>query len=228
MKIHDINKLFYNYKIISLGFNCFPKKFIDNFIGQTETNIFDYIGTSMWSINELSDNDFIDLFNWNYIKKITINNNRENNYLTNEKYYIRFMHDLKINYSQKYYNSIEHKYLRRISRLNSILNNSNKIIFIRYKETNNDRIIYDEYKEKFEIPEYENLIKFSIIIKNKFPNLNFFIIYLSHDEDDNIDNDNNIIKLKIYENNITWDNCHKIFKNIFIEKYELLFNILQK
>ena len=48
-------------KVISIGSNCYPKCFIQASLYGGETEFFDYIGTSMWSINELLVNDFISI-----------------------------------------------------------------------------------------------------------------------------------------------------------------------
>jgi len=37
-----------NYKLISLGYNCFPKRYTNDIGILQETNLFDYIGTSIW------------------------------------------------------------------------------------------------------------------------------------------------------------------------------------
>ena len=52
-----------NIKIISLGSNCYNKIYLNKIGIKRETNYFDYIGTSMWAINELFImNKFKDVF----------------------------------------------------------------------------------------------------------------------------------------------------------------------
>ena len=84
-------KLFSNTNnVISLGYNCFFKKFLKIKLKiNKETNFFDNIGTSMWSINELLLNDFQDFFIPEYYKQLEIKNNSNPNFLSNTKYYIR-------------------------------------------------------------------------------------------------------------------------------------------
>jgi hypothetical protein len=161
------------YKIYSLGYNCCIKKYID-IQGKKATNLFDYIGSSMWSINKLVENDFQDLFDINMYKNMEILPNY--NIITNEKYYLRFKHDLKtmINFEK-----FKETYKRRIIRFKEDLDNENKILFIRLEESHQDRIIYDQYKENFKKNELEYLKDYSIFLKTKIPFLNFKIIYIS-------------------------------------------------
>jgi hypothetical protein len=182
-----------------------------------ETNLFDYIGVSMWSINELLLNDFKNLCDINEYKKYKILNNDFNEIIIHEKYYLRFLHDFKNNKSEeekkiflntsdpnnkKFYmnriiqfdlmEELKNKFPtfkstleRRIERLKKILSTEKNIIFIRLEEENNERIIYEIYKEKFKKSELENIIEFSNIIKKLYPILNFKIIYISKKHENN-------------------------------------------
>ena len=80
-------------KFLSLGNNCFIKKYL-NTIQPGETNFFDYIGSSQWSINELFLNDFANLFN----KEDYVNTKVLTDYecVTHKHYYLRFLHDLHL------------------------------------------------------------------------------------------------------------------------------------
>jgi len=206
-----------NYKIISLGYNCYVKKYMNDLNISQETNLFDYIGVSMWSINELLLNDFKNLCDINEYKKYKILNNDFNEIIIHEKYYLRFLHDFKNNKSEeekkiflntsdpnnkKFYmnriiqfdlmEELKNKFPtfkstleRRIERLKKILSTEKNIIFIRLEEENNERIIYEIYKEKFKKSELENIIEFSNIIKKLYPILNFKIIYISKKHENN-------------------------------------------
>ena len=115
-----------NYKIYSLGYNCCVKRYIDTISKKGATNLFDYIGSSMWAINKLFENDFQDLFDINMYKNMEITPNY--NVITNEKYYFRFLHDLK---TMDNFKKFKESYERRIIRFKEDLNNKNKILFIR-------------------------------------------------------------------------------------------------
>lgn len=225
-----LDKLFsVSDNLISLGYNCFFKKFLKTkFKFNKETNFFDNIGTSMWSINELLLNDFEDFFSPTHYKQIKIKNNSNANFLSNTKYYIRFIHDLEIkkfdyNYDGKYFNDFVSRYSRRKDRLYNLLTNNNKAIFFRLEEENENRIIYPEYEDKNKISEFDNLLIFTEIIRNKFPNLIFSIIYVSRILDTKIYSSNNIIvintgKYKVKE----WRKLHYELEQIFLENYDII------
>ena len=45
-------------EVSSLGYNCYTKLYFNSRKMDKETQFFDYIGTSVWSIIELLENDF--------------------------------------------------------------------------------------------------------------------------------------------------------------------------
>jgi len=206
-----------NYKILSLGYNCCVKKYIDTIAKKGPTNLFDYIGSSMWAINKLFENDFQDLFDINMYKNMEIIPNY--NVITNEKYYFRFLHDLK---TMDNFKKFKESYKRRIIRFEEELNNKNKILFIRLEEPRQDRIIYDQYKEYFQKNELEYLKDFSTIIKTKIPKLNFKIIFISETFETSILEEHNILILKKNNEVVNWDNCMLIFKKLFEENKEII------
>jgi hypothetical protein len=136
--------IFDKYILLSLGSNCNVKKYLDKIRPNNPTQFFDYIGTSMWGINELIANDFTDMFNINDFESIKTNI-KYGDIITNKKYYLRFLHDLKnINFNKpkilNYNNNIhickasnfiecQHKYERRSERFIELLHSSNKILF---------------------------------------------------------------------------------------------------
>lgn len=195
--------------IISLGYNCFIKKYLDYKYVKTETSFFDYIGTSMWTINELINNDFKDLFDINDYKLLKILNKYT---VVNKKYYIRVPHCLDNNL--KNFNIFKDKYERRIIRLQTQLKENKKILFIRLEENMLNREIYPEYKDKFKKTELEYIYEFCDLMKIKYPKLEIKFIYISKNHETKIDN--NIIILK---NNYDFEysNCieylDKILKN---------------
>jgi hypothetical protein len=236
-----------NYKIISLGYNCFPKKYTIEIGISQETNLFDYIGTPMWSINKLFENNFVDFLNINEFENIQVFTNQK--MITNKKYNIKFPHDFphitkksnivihvpfknkdylkfkfkfiknnKFNIS-KYFDTFKNIYERRINRIKNILSNETKILFIRFEESQKNRIIYNSYKDNLKKLELEYLIDYSNIIKKAYPNLKFKIIYISSIFDINYIKENNIIILKLDEEDIDWNNCGNKFKVMF-DKYK--------
>ena len=89
----NVKKIFENYDLISLGYNCFPKLFIKKLINK-ETHLFDYVGSSTWIILKLLENNFDNFLNkkfYYYPNKTFIPHNSSYN-ITNKKYYLRFIH----------------------------------------------------------------------------------------------------------------------------------------
>lgn len=224
----NVQTLFKDKFLLSLGFNCTIKRFLDfTKLTSGETNFFDYIGSSMWSINELFQNDFANLFNWTEYKHFQIMNGEKSNYLTNSRYYLRFFHDLSTYSTDKLKDDVVGKYSRRKQRLYDILNESKYVVFIRHEEIIENRIIYDEYAEKFMTNELEHTKNFSHIIKTKFPNLKFKIILLSLEHNDYYFIEHNIILVNISNYyKINWENCIEVYNKIFYDKYDFIYNSL--
>ena len=237
-----------NYKVISLGFNCFIKKFTNDIGINQETNFFDYIGTSMWAINKLFENDFTNLFNEEEYENLKILTDNLC-VTTNKQYYFRFLHDFKNNtninlINKKFmvdktieqkiiddikiqFNKFKETYERRIIRLKDLLLKEKKILFIRLEETMNNRIIYDEYKSYFEKSELDYILDYSKMIKKNYPNLDFKIIYISKIHDNKYMIENNLIILN--SKNVTidnWNNCTNGLKDLFEKNKEFLDSIL--
>lgn len=238
-----------NYKIISLGYNCNIKRYtIDIGIIQ-ETNLFDYTGISMWTVNKLFENNFSNLFNIKEYSEMKILNSDFETIKTNKRYYIRFKHEFKkikaknilpinskdinklllINKSIKKQTDIERNfsdfkstYERRILRLKKILNEEKNILFIRLEESMENRIIYDEYKDNFKKTELEYIKDYSNIIKLQYPNLNFKIIYISKLNQTNLIKEYNLLILNTDIGTINWTNCVAKFKELFDINIELL------
>lgn len=222
----NIYKLFETTgNIISIGFNCFCNKFLKTkLMFKKETNFFDNIGISMWTINELLTNDFDDFFNPTHYKKIQIRTNENYNFLTNVKYYVRFPHDLETmgeNVNDKCFKDFVDKYSRRKTRLYDLLTNSKKLIFLRLEEDDKERIVYQEYEDKLKKTEFENLLIFTQIIRNKFPNLNFVVIFISKTMETNIYDSNNLIVLNKGKYELTnWKKTQDEIQNVLLSNYD--------
>lgn len=199
-----------NYKFISLGYNCCFKKYIQNKIIKQETQLFDYIGTPMWAINEIVENNFNsdELCKGENYQKIEIYEKSDKKILVNIKYFIRIIHEITdIN------DNLINQMKRRCERLHNIFKNTKKIIFLRYEEKM-DKKEFPEYKEKYETKELDYIKQFANLIKFKYPQLEFKIIYVSITEDNNIFKEYNllVINTKI---NIDYNNCLVEFSNLF-------------
>jgi hypothetical protein len=212
--------------IISLGYNCYIKKFLDTEKLCTTTNFFDYIGSSFWSINELFYNKFEGLYdrnNYIYIQVVT----NKDKIVVHKNYYLRFLHDFTGgDIVDNAFDIFTSKYKRRIERLYNILNTSKTIIFIRNEELFDNKINMENYSEKFKKNEIEYAIDFCNYVKSNFCDLNFFLIFISYKMDTFFDNINNILILHI-DKEQTWQNCNIVLSDLFKENSAVINNIIE-
>lgn len=216
-------------KTLSLGSTCFTKKFMLSIGINQETEFFDYIGTPVWSITDLVNNDFKNIFDYNDYKNIKILSDKNDSYnITHIPYFLVFKHDFSQTHKQftpaiklpEFY-AFKDKYLRRVNRFKYLLNTQSSILFIRYEQYKN-YIIHDRYKDKYSKCELTQLRDFSSMLQQKYPNLTFHILFFYSDiENSFYDNDYNILILK---NNkiLTYDNCHEKLHQICVENIDLL------
>jgi hypothetical protein len=201
--------------LISLGFNCYIKKYLLT-KQSTSTNLFDYIGAPMWAICELLENNFNELTEKKHFSYKKILNNEKEIWI-NKKYYIRFKHDLNnYSFSEKEFDVFKKKYDRRIERFFDLLKrcelNNKEIIFIRLEENNNNRIIYEEYKQKYEKDELYYYELFCDIIQKLYPKLKFELLVISNNNSNRYKNITILNDPKI--NEYKWDDCEKYIENI--------------
>lgn len=205
---------FDNY--ISLGFNCYPKKYFRSVKKSKETHIFEWLGSSIWSICALLENNFANLTNKKYIVPMKIFEDGCE-IVTNKLYYIRFLHDFDLekdkNISDKKFKNFSDQYNRRIKRFNDILTDSkNSIFFIRLEQYHSskskNRIMYNEYLNKENITEEQGMKQISKLIRTKNNSLKFVILHILHGDKNLIfDKENNIISMYCDLDNIDWENC---------------------
>jgi hypothetical protein len=65
----------------------------------------------------------------------------------------------------------------------------------------NDKLFYDEYKESYSIPEIDHIQEYMNILKNKYPKLNYKLIYFTKSHSTEIKNNLLIIHDNININN---------------------------
>jgi hypothetical protein len=221
-------------KTLSIGSTCFIKKFMLSIGINQETEYFDYIGTPVWAMTDLIQNNKLDkIFNYNDYKNIKILCDKEDSYnITHIPHFLIFKHDFAQTHKQLtkplsflQFNDFKTKYTRRALRFYDLLNNNSSILFIRYEQYKN-YIIHDMYKDKYEKDELTQLREFSIMLKEKYPNLTFNIIFFySNIENSFYDNNYNILVLK-NNKSLTYDNCHEKLHEICTENSDLLNNFL--
>ena len=189
-------------KIISLGSNCFIKMFVEHIGIHEETNYFDYLGSSMWAVNELfMKNTFSEIFdNKDDFVNMQIFDCGDKFLVTNQKYYLRFKHDFK----QKYeiyrpnpltnFPKIKLSYQRRHQRMMEYLRSTTKkFLFMRFAE---------DYKHRTTIMKDENelslLIKLSNYFQETYKSLSFTIMFLSPSHDTQFLRDERIVIIQIF------------------------------
>lgn len=209
-------------KIISLGSNCYVKIFLDFNYKKKETQFFDYIGSSMWAINELIKNDFKGLYNYDNFEKKLILTEGDKYIFTNNIYHLRFKHDFKQNFNSEIneikndeiFLDFQNKYKRRQTRFIELLNSKDTILFIRYEEDNKNRVKYHNKKD-----ELDSVYEFINILKNLNPEKKFFFILLSQDKNlEDIDNNLLVLKNPIKD----WKKCHIEIKKNFLRNIATL------
>lgn len=225
---------FTNITFISLGYNCYVKMYI-NTIANQQTYLFDWIGSPMWGINKFINNSF-NLFNKEDYKTLQIYTENEDNahMHCNTLYYFKFIHDIPTNCNidktlihrnknggikkVNYYDDFKNKYTRRIERFNTLLSSNKCIVFIRFEECMKNKVIHEDYKKLYSIPELEYINEFIHLIKNKYPKLKFRVIYVSKSQQTELNNDllilhnDNTTIDEILDKNIKLINNFVIFK----------------
>jgi hypothetical protein len=224
-----LQEIFKKYdKVLSLGSNCFIKSFLKfNNIDQ-ETHFFDYIGSPMWGIINLFENDFLDVDNIEDYDNVQITPALK--IFTNKKYYLRFKHVKNI-YSNENsiniyeFNKLQESLKRKIQRIKDIFNSNNKILLLRMEQDNKDRIDYENYPQNNK-EESGYIIQFTDMIKRKYPEISFNIIYITSKGELNYDKNNNILTLKNTEIDMNWNDCNEKLTKIFNQDIKFISNSL--
>ena len=175
-----------NYqKVISLGYICNNCHLTDdkkNF--KTKRCVFDNI-----------EDNFENFLLPENIEKRKIFEDSDKEYWMDKKYYIRFLMGDKDN--ERFKESMD----KRVAHfLSEIANTDQPILFLRFQEKEaysdkGSRIIFDEYKSKYEKDEYHYLKLLSNTLKTKYPDLTFKILFMN-DTPNFVDVENNIVGIE--------------------------------
>lgn len=164
-------------KVLSLGYSCFPKLSLMA-VGQScETQLFDYTGTAMWSINNLINNDYEGLTDINNFKNMRIYTDNDKPLAVNEKYYIRFPHDLQDADTNKHYCDVK-TYQQQLRSGSTMFNKIQKTLFTKKITESLSKV--DKIKSEIEnvIQKYERRIdRFKEILSS-----NNKIVFLRYEE----------------------------------------------
>lgn len=211
-----MTELLKSYDMVSLGATCSCKKYITIYIKKDMYQIFDYVGTSMWSIIELLKNDFAGLLDKDKLVKMNIRSHNELVW-TNVTYYVRFLHDLM---DAKHINKTIEKNERRIARFKSLINQNKPLILLRLEESQKNRIRYEQYNKYLDKTEHEYVVELSKWLKLN-TKLKFRILYLGT-KDTHYDAVNNIIFIKTNIDEHTWNNCNITMNNLINENKDVI------
>jgi len=195
--------------LISIGGNCFPMFYLRKYVKQSELLFFDHIGSSMWSIKDIIDNDWKDILDISKYELKQILNTNTNLIITHNEYYLRFVHDAKCLTDV---NSIfMSKISRRLQRFEQSVRNAKNLLLIRIQEDTTHRINYHPDK----LPDSEIMLSFISLLKTKYGCTSITIIFINT-EQNGWNNDKTILYVKVRSLKINWktsaDFIHKLFQ----------------
>ena len=227
--------------ISSLGYNCYTKLYLNSKIIKQETQFFDYIGTSVWSIIDLLNNNFEGMFDKSNYKIMNLMKTGDDQFIVvNIQYFIRCKHEFKKTLDKKFdtmnfdYNDIDtieldqfiEKMIRRKDRFMNMLSNNKTLIFIRYEEDPTGRLDFKQYDSKFEIHYLDYLKILSSIFKKINPYKKIIIMDVSHrNEKTQYLKEFGIILIKMRKRIDHWKKSVIEFDNTFLNEKTFFENI---
>lgn len=178
------------------GYACAVRQSINNYTTTSnETHFFDWLVTSMKSVNQILENTPI-IFESNYIYPNSLNTTSIN--FKNFDLLVSH-HDIHI-FNDNSINEITEKYVRRYERLINIIKEGNKINFIRYCKNQEDLEEEEIYIFTKNIEKINSNLPFNFILISHYNDLviptnllkdNFIYINLNNYVDDDILNETN-------------------------------------
>jgi hypothetical protein len=197
--------------VISLGYNCFPKLYINRYVKSSETQIFDYLGTPVWALNKLIENKWEGLTDSTKFTPHSFFDHKKNQILAHDNYHICFPHDVK---QKTDFDSpvFKDKIQRRIQRFEETVRNSSRLLFIRLTIDK-----YVKHDEAEDTPE-QALEKFVTLIKTTYECPSVTVIYINS-EKDGWNNDHTILFVKVdAPDDINIMMADKVIHDLFKEK----------
>jgi hypothetical protein len=189
-KINQMKYLFEKKQIISFGFNCFVKIMLQKMKIEQETHFFDWIGTSLWTLRVLLQNDFDSILEKDKLQYIQTVDEELGYVWTDVNYYIRLKHDFNQTYkkntnkiTEKQIVDTQHKYQRRKKRLLETFqeceSKQKPVLFLRLEEDPIDRMNHDQYHKYEPKDEMTESLLISAWLQKKYPQLIFHICLIS-------------------------------------------------
>lgn len=189
--------------IISLGSNCYPVTYIRAVLKSMnetkETHLFDTIGTSMWSINQLIEDRFEGIVDHHLFKDV-VHREGDGAIVTNTRYNLRFKHDLDtVTHSRS--PSFQAKVNRRIPRLEGIFRSAKQLLLIRYQEIQTRRIQHGPITD-----ERAELYRFTTLLRSHYHQQNYVIVYITGDPNE-WDETHRILSVHTDELDSSYEGC---------------------
>jgi hypothetical protein len=237
-----MDKLFEKFDVVmSLGYNCYIKLYLNSKKNEQETQFFDYIGTSVWTIIDLLNNDFEGAFDNENYEIMNVMKEGDDQYLVvNKKYFIRCKHEFKKSLETKKFqedmvidnnelNDFIEKIKRRKVRFMNLLANNDSLLLIRYEEDPTGRHNFKEYDEKYTISYMDNLKILSDMFKKINPEKKIIILDISHQHDKTeYLEEYGIIKIRMRKRIDHWKKAVIDFEKTFLNEKLFLEEIISK
>ena len=219
---------------ISIGGNCYMKRWTEYVGVSQETHFFDYIGTRGYSLYQLLSRDFHGLFEYSKYGVMRILQKEPGTFISHHTYFLSFAHSFPGNALTPFaFQRFASQYTRRLGRLKEILRGSGRpILFLRLEESKER---YDDpyYRSVSEgIGEFEYLRRFSRLVMEKYPQLNYKILFVNSlpeyvDKGSFYLEEDRIIMIPkggIDPNH--WSTCHLDLSKIMIKNYSFIYQIV--
>ncbi len=221
-------------RTVSLGSNCYMKRWTEYLGVSQETHFFDYIGTRGFSLYHLLAFDFDQLFHYPHYALMKIVKSEPGTFITHNKYYLSFAHSFPGNQLTPFaFQRFSSQYMRRLGRLKEILRGNSgqgPVLFLRLEESP-DRYNDEYYLRASEgLNEFEYLVMFSKLLLEKYPKLDYKILFvhsLSAYPDPIYLNESRILMIpkgKIHPSH--WGTCHLDLSHIILPHYDFIHQIL--
>jgi hypothetical protein len=221
---------------ISIGGNCYMKRWTEYVGVSQETHFFDYIGTRGYSLYQLLVRDFRDLFDYQKYGVMRILQEPPGTFVSHHTYFLSFAHSFPGNILTPFaFQRFSSQYLRRLARLKEILRGGGTgkvpVLFLRLEESKER---YDDpyYRDVSEgIGEFEYLRRFSGLLREKYPRLNYKILFVQSLPDYAegpvyLEKDRIITIPKGDVDPNHWSTCHLDLSKIILQHYSFIHQIV--
>lgn len=166
---------------ISIGYVCSVPALIFQMGKRSAAYAFDNMAIPMWGVAELIENNFDGFLS--DLEPLRLFEDSDETFLTDKRYYARFASGTISTASVARENAI-----KRVERLLQLLSETTEpVLFIRCEEQHEydnrgQRIARPEYAEKYSKDEKHWINVFANALKQKYPQLNFKVLFLTSQE----------------------------------------------